>query len=191
MSKRMVTQLILIGCVLVFAFGFAQGHPQSVSARAATRRSTYATVPVAQLRPQNGSAPAATSTLTGTIAYAVWDDTTGDQIWFVEPDGSRNRKIFSTGVPDPNGVDFMTSLAWRPDAGELVFTSNHEDYCSWYNYDVYAIAPDGSGYRRVTNGPACASLAGYPQGSVTLDTSGAYGLQVYVQGAPELKWASG
>src|SRR5512141_233445 len=151
MPKRMVTQLVLIGCGLVFAFGFAQRHPQSVSAQAATRRGTYATIPVARPRPQNVSAPAATSTLTGTIAYVVGDDTTGDQIWFVEPDGSNNRKIFSTGVPDPYEVDCMTSLAWRPDAGELVFTSNHEEYCSWYSYDVYAIMPDGSGYRRVTN----------------------------------------
>ncbi len=192
MSKRMVTQLVLIGCALVFAFGFAQRHPQSVSAQAATQRDTHATFPVARPRPQNVSAPAATSTLTGTIAYVLGDDTTGDQIWFVEPDGSNNRKIFSTGVPDPYEVNFMTSLAWRPDAGELIFTSNHEEYCSWYNYDVYAILPDGSGYRRVTNGPACAALAGYPQGSVTLDTSGVpNGYQVYVQGAPTLKTVLG
>jgi hypothetical protein len=110
----------------------------------------------------------------------------------IEPDGSNNRKIYSTGAPDPYEVDFMTSLAWRPDAGELIFTSNHEEYCSWYNYDVYAILPDGSGYRRLTNGPACAGLAAYPQGSITLDTSRVpNGYQVYVQGAPELKTVLG
>jgi hypothetical protein len=147
---------------------------------------------VGKQHPQNMSAQAATGTVTGTIAYVVGDDTTGDQIWFIEPDGSNNRKIYSTGVPDPYEVYFMTSLAWRPDAGELVFTSNHEEYCSWYNYDVYAILPDGSGYRRVTNGPACAGLAAYPQGSVTLDTlSVPNGYQVYVQGAPTLKTVLG
>ena len=192
MYKRMVTQLALIGCAVIFSLGVAQQHPQNVSAQAAAPRDTYATFQVGQQHPQNVSAQAATGTITGTIAYVVGDDTTGDQIWFIEPDGSNNRKIYSTGAPDPYEVDFMTSLAWRPDAGELIFTSNHEEYCSWYNYDVYAILPDGSGYRRVTNGPACAGLAAYPQGSVTLDTSSVpNGYQVYVQGAPELKTVLG
>ncbi len=188
MSKRIVIQLALIGGAVIFSLGVAQQPPQNVSAQAATQRNTYATFQVGKQHPQNVSAQAATGTVTGTIAYVVGDDTTGDQIWFIEPDGSNNRKIYSTGVSDPYGVDFMTSLAWRPDGGELIFTSNHEEYCSWYNYDVYAILPDGSGYRRVTNGPACAGLAAYPQGSVTLDTSNVpNGYQVYVQGAPELK----
>ncbi len=192
MYKRIVTQLALIGCAVISSLGFAQQHPQNVSAQAATQRSTYATFQVGRQHPQNMSAQAATGTVTGTIAYVVGDDTTGDQIWLIEPDGSNNRKIYNTGVPDPYEVYFMTSLAWRPDAGELVFTSNHEEYCSWYNYDVYAILPDGSGYRRVTNGPACAGLAAYPQGSVTLDTSRVpNGYQVYVQGAPELKTVLG
>jgi hypothetical protein len=163
MCKYIVTRLARIGWVLVFSLGFAPLHPQSVSAQVAT----------------------------GTIAYVVANDTTGDQIWLIEPDGSNNRKIYSIGAPDPDGDYMIAGLAWRPDAGELIFTSDHEDYCSWYNYDVYAILPDGSGYRRVTNGPACAGLASYPQGSVTLDTSSIYGLQVYLQGAPELKSASG
>ena len=192
MYKRIVTQLALIGSAVIFSLGFAQQHPQNVSAQAATQRNTYATFQVEKQHPQNVSAQTATGTVTGTIAYVVGDDTTGDQIWFIEPDGSNNRKIYSTGVPDPYEVDFMTSLAWRPDAGELIFTSNHEEYCSWYNYDVYAILPDGSGYRRVTNGPACAGLAAYPQGSVTLDTSAVpNGYQVYVQGAPTLKTVLG
>ena len=167
MYKRIVTQLALIGCVVIFSLGVARQHPQNVAAQAAT------------------------GTATGTIAYVVSDDTSGDQIWFIEPDGSNNREIYSIGVPDPNQDHMIAGLAWRPDAGELIFTSDHEDDCSWYNYDVYAILPDGSGYRRVTNGPACARLAGYPQGSVTLNTSSVYGYQVYLQGAPELKWASG
>ena len=167
MSNLIVSRFVLNGFAALFSLGIAQQYPQNVSAQAATE------------------------TITGTIAYVVGNDTTGDQIWFIEPDGSNNRKIYSTGVPDPYEVDFMTSLAWRPDTGELVFTSNHEEYCSWYNYDVYAILPDGSGYRRVTNGPACAALASYPQGSVTLNTEGLYGYQVYVQGAPTLKFVYG
>jgi hypothetical protein len=165
--KRIVTQFILIGCAVILSLGVAQLHSQSVSAQAAT------------------------GTITGTIAYVVSNDTTGDQIWLIEPDGSHKREIYSIGVPDPDQVHMIAGLVWRPDAGELAFTSDHEDDCSWYNYDVYAILPDGSGYRRVTNGPACAGLAGYPQGSVTLNTSSVYGYQVYLQGAPGLKYASG
>ncbi len=163
MYKRIVTQLALIGCAVIFSLGVAPQHPQSVSAQ----------VP------------------TGTIAYVVSNDTTGDQIWLIEPDGSNKREIYSIGAPDPYGVHMISGMAWRPDSAELIFTSDHEDDCSWYNYDVYAILPDGSGYRRVTNGPACAALASYPQGSVTLNTSSVYGYQVYLQGAPEIKWASG
>ncbi len=188
MYKRIVTQLALIGGALIFSLGFAHQPPQNVSAQAATQRNIPATWRMGKQHPLNVSAPAAT----GTIAYVVGNDTTGDEIWFIEPDGSHDRQVYSTGVADPYGVDFMTSLAWRPDAGELVFTSNHEEDCSWYNYDVYAILPDGSGYRRVTNGPACAGLAAYPQGSVILDTLQVpYGYQIYVQGAPELKTVLG
>ncbi len=192
MYKRIVTQLALIGGALIFSLGVAQQHPQNVAAQASTPRNIHAASQVDQQHLQNVSAQAATGTVTGTIAYVVGNDTTGDQIWLIEPDKSNNRKIYSTGVPDPYEVDFMTSLAWRPDARELIFTSNHEEYCSWYNYDVYAILADGSGYRRVTNGPGCAQLANYPQGRVTLDTSNVpYGDQVYVQGAPELKTVLG
>jgi len=166
--KRIVTQLALIGCAVIFSLGVAQQHPQNVSAQTVT------------------------GTITGTIAYVVSNDTTGDQIWLIEPNKSNNRELYSIGVPDPYSVHIITGLAWRPDAGELIFTSDHEDDCSWYNYDVYAILPDGNGYRRVTNGPACAGLAGYPQGTVAVDTSIAPdGNQVYVQGAPGLKTVSG
>ena len=189
MNRRIVTQFALIGGVVILSLGFAHQHPQDVSAQAVTPRNTYSTFQVGRQHPQNVSAQAATGTVTGTIAYVVGDDTTGDQIWLIEPDKSHNREIYSLGVPDPYGVNMITGLAWRPDAGELIFTSDHEDDCSWYNSDVYAILPDGSGYRRVTNGPACAELANYPQGSVTLDTSSVYGYQVYLQGAPGLKWA--
>lgn len=163
MYKRFAIQFALIGCALLFLFGIAQQYPQRVSAQATT----------------------------GTIAYVVGNDTTGDQIWLIDSDGNHKRQIYQIGVSDPYGVDYMTSLAWRPDGGELIFTSNHEDYCSWYTYDVYAIQSDGNGYRRVTNGPACAALASYPQGTVTLDTSSVVGYQVYLQGAPTLKSAFG
>ncbi len=145
---------------------------------------------VMMYEPRNAAAVSLPAT-TETIAYVVPDDTTGDQVWLVEPDASHPRKIYSTGEADPYGVKDITSLSWRPDAGELVFSSNHENYCSWYGSDVYAIRADGSGYRRVTNGPACAALANYLKGSVTVSAPmGGSFYQIYVAGAPEPKTPS-
>jgi hypothetical protein len=75
------------------------------------------------------------------------------------------------------------------DAGELAFSSNHEDSCSIFASDLYAIGPDGGNFHRVGNGPVCDSLAGYPQGSVTVtiqNFTSKYDINffVYVQGAP-------
>lgn len=162
MRKRMKGVGALIFYVLVSAVVFTVNHPGATAQ----------------------AAPAAT----GTIAYVVGDNA-GDQIWLIEPDGSHKRQIFSAGVADPSG--YITSLAWRPDAGEIAFTSNYERWCSWYDYDVYAIQSDGSGYRRVTNSPACAGLSGLPQGGVVVDNAAAYGHAVYVQGAPAPSFGTG
>lgn len=126
----------------------------------------------------------------GTIAYVLPNDTTGDQIWLIEPDGKNNRKIYSTGWADPYHVQAIRGLAWRPDAGELAFASDHEAACSWYNSDLYAILPDGSGYRRVTNAPACAGLASYPKGMINVTVSNLTPDSVffiYIQGAPSVQ----
>jgi Tol biopolymer transport system component len=131
--------------------------------------------------------PVAAQAANGTIAYVRYNDETGDEIWLVEPDGSHNRRIFSTGKPDPVGVAYIYRLAWRPDAGEIAFSSSHEGSCSLYESDIYAIQPDGSGYRRITNAPACDDFANYPKGSVRVEvqnwTGAAHMFYIYLQGA--------
>jgi hypothetical protein len=123
----------------------------------------------------------------GTIAYVRYNDETGDEIWLIEPDGSNNRRIFTTGKPDPNGVSFIYRVAWRPDAAEIAFSSSHEGSCSVYESDIYAIHPDGNGYRRITNAPNCDSLAIYPKGNVRVEvqnwTGEAQMFYIYLQGA--------
>lgn len=164
MRKRIVTFVALVLAGVCLLMVFEPQHPQAVFAQAAT----------------------------GTIAYVVPNDTSGDQVWLIEPNGSNNRKIYSIDKSDTYHVQAISSLVWRPDAGELVFASDHEEACSWYGSDLYAIQPDGSGYRRVTNGPACAALASYPKGSVTMNAGYGGGLyQVYVMGASEPQSTSG
>jgi hypothetical protein len=134
---------------------------------------------------------ASAQTDSSTIAYVRPNDVTGDEIWLVQSDGSNARRIWSVGQPDPNHILEISDLDWRPDARALAFASDHEFACSLFDSDIYAIWPDGGGYRRVTNGPACAGLAGYPQGSVTVTVRNftTHGpLYVYVQGAPEFQF---
>ena len=136
--------------------------------------------------------PALAQAVPGTIAYARRNNQTGYEIWLIEPDGSNDRRIWSSGIPHPNNIDDITRVEWRPDAGEIAFSSRHERACSIYEADIYAIWPDGSNYRRITNAPACAALANFPKGSVSVtvrNSTTRNPLYVYVQGAPTVQSA--
>jgi len=129
------------------------------------------------------SQPLATGTDVGTIAYLR----NGHEIRLIEPDGSNDRLLWQS--PNP-GVYGVLDLAWKPDAAEIAFSSDHEGNCSIFEVDIYAIRPDGSDLRRVTNAPTCAGLAGFPEGNVTVTVEnyivGGGPFFVYVQGAPGL-----
>lgn len=124
---------------------------------------------------------AAPGELAGTIAYS-----TGGAIRLIEPDGSNDRLLWSSPAPVENGI---SSVEWNNEGTEIAFISGHEGAHSIYERDVYAVRPDGSGYRKLTNAPSHAELAGYPKGTVTVDvhvTAGGGGpYLVYVSGAPE------
>ena len=72
--------------------------------------------------------PVAAQAAAGTIAFARLNDQTGNEIWLIEPDGSNQRRIWSSGAPVPSEIDQFIDLDWRPDAGELAFASNHEQF---------------------------------------------------------------
>jgi hypothetical protein len=108
-------------------------------------------------------------------------------IHVISPDGTGDRVLWA--APRPLGPFTPIELAWRPDGRELAFSSEHETACSWFDSDVYTIGYDGTGYRRVTNSPACAALAGLPKGAVTVNVNNYTSslIWVYVQGAPSVK----
>lgn len=101
-------------------------------------------------------------TSTGTIAYVR-----RNELRLIEPDGSGDRLIWST--PDPRYT--VSVPAWRPDGSEIAFVSDHEMALSIFQQDLYAVRPDGSGLRRLTNGPAHDRLASYPKGTVSVTVS--------------------
>jgi hypothetical protein len=119
----------------------------------------------------------------GIIAYVKRST---DDIHLISPDGTGDRVLWAISG---SFVYPAYELAWRPDGRELAFSSGHEQACSWFDSDVYAIGYNGAGYRRVTNSPACAELARFPKGSVTVNVSNYTDalVWVYVQGAPSVK----
>ncbi len=138
-----------------------------------------------------GQSPALASAPGGTIAYVVPNTPNGDEIHLIEPDGTGDRLLFRTNHPLPENLSDIGSLAWKPDASELAFTSAHEYTCSLYETDIYTIRPNGKNYRRITDPPACGSRAGLPKGTVTVpvyndsDTEGPF--IIYFEGAPAAK----
>jgi len=133
--------------------------------------------------------PVAAQAVPGTIAYVR-----GSEIRLIEPDGSNDRAMWSAPAGDPRAPFTITSLDWRPDAGELAFASDHERLTSIFERDLYAVRPNGSGLRKLTNGPTHAELAAFPTGSVTVTVSNLRGggpYFVYVAGAAEPQTVGG
>jgi hypothetical protein len=128
--------------------------------------------------------PVVSSEGPGTIAYVRLST---HDIHVISPDGTGDRVLWT--APHPLGPWGPLDLAWRPDGRELAFSSDHEEACSWYQSDVYAIGYNGGGYRRVTNAPACAVLASLPKGSVTVNITNWTSdlVQAYVAGAPGIQ----
>lgn len=125
----------------------------------------------------------AATTTTAAIAYAR-----GGQIRLIEANGGNDRALWST--PSAQNGYAVSGLSWKPDGTEIAFASDHEQAVSAFTWDIYAVRPDGSGLRKLTNAPVHEALASYPQGKVTVRVSnvsmadgGPY--YIYVVGAEE------
>lgn len=98
----------------------------------------------------------------GTIAYVRGST----EVRLVNADGTNERKLWTH--PDATKDLGIYDVAWRPDGKELVFSSGHAAASSLYHADLYAIRPDGTGFRKVTNSPDRGEFARFPKGSVSV-----------------------
>ncbi len=98
----------------------------------------------------------------GTIAYVRGST----EVRLINADGTNDRRLWTH--PDAKKELGIYDVAWRPDGKELVFSSGHVAAMSLYHADLYAIRPDGTGFRKVTNSPDRAEFARYPKGSVSV-----------------------
>jgi TolB protein len=92
----------------------------------------------------------------------------GKEIRIVESDGTNDRRLWAHPLPEHAEHQGIVGLAWRPDGQELAFSSGHEAAHSLFQSDLYAIRPDGTGLRRITNPPARDALGRFPKGKVSL-----------------------
>jgi hypothetical protein len=124
----------------------------------------------------------------GAIAYVIPNDTSGDEIHLIDPDGTHDREIWHTGTGRLVAAPDVTQLAWKPDASSLAFTSSHESGCSLYQADIYAIRSDGLDYRRVSGPPACGNPDNLPTATVRVPvenwTAQSGPFTFYFEGAP-------
>jgi hypothetical protein len=98
----------------------------------------------------------------GAIAYVR----NASEIRLIDSNGQHDHRIWTH--PDAKGELGIYGLAWRPDGKELAFSSAHEALYSLYDADIYAIRPDGSGFRKITNAPDHNDLSRYKKGTVSV-----------------------
>ena len=111
----------------------------------------------------------------------------GTEIRMISADGKDDRQVWTH--PDLNKSIGIYEIAWRPDGSELVVSAGHEAVASLYHSDLYTLKPDGTGLRRLTNGPDRNDYPKFRMGTVTVSVrndrsdavSGTY--FVYVAGA--------
>jgi hypothetical protein len=142
------------------------------------------TILLASATPTQGSnATAPSRAESGAIAY-VSSSADNQAIRLVNPDGSGDRALWRIPTAsDP--VDGIGTLSWRPNGAELLFDSGHDWQRSMAIRDLYAVAPDGSAFRRVSSPPGPEGYGNYPTGTVTfvVDALESGDAQVYIQGA--------
>jgi hypothetical protein len=111
---------------------------------------------------QREQTPSNNAAARGTIAYIRG----GTEIRLIESDGANDRRLWTHEFAKEGSA--IHDLAWRPDGKELAFSSSHLNVASLYHADIYAVGPDGKGFRKITNSPDHGELGRYPKGTVSV-----------------------
>ena len=135
----------------------------------------------------SASSPAAAqpAAVPGAIAYV---NSAGTQIHLVNPDGSNDHVIWSAPMVGSvqSGVRYP---AFSPDGSQIAFTSDMEQTVSLLQSDIFAINPDGSGLRAITDPPLTSNLGSFQTGTVNVQVSnqsvGDSLFIIYVDGAKQ------
>ena len=98
----------------------------------------------------------------GSIAYVKGQK----EIHLISPDGSNDRILWKHA--DAHAGLGINQLAWKPDGTELAFSSSHESVASFYHADIFTIKSNGTGIRKITNGPNRTDYPKYGKGTVTV-----------------------
>lgn len=145
--------------------------------------------PIASLQSPQPVDTAALAAATGEITFIGKDSQGNFTIERIRPDGTHQQRVWTH--PGTSGTQRLMDLAWKPDASEIAFASDHEFGHSAFQVDVYSIRPNGSGLRRVTNAPGDTAIngGGYSFGTVQMQIYNGYGtvapFLVYVEGAKQ------
>src|SRR3569832_1717767 len=98
----------------------------------------------------------------GTIAYVRG----GTEVRLINADRTNDRRLWTH--PDAKKELGIYGVAWRPDGKELIISSGHAAAYSLYHSALYAIRPDGTGFRKKTNSPDRTEFAKSPKDSVSV-----------------------
>jgi alpha-tubulin suppressor-like RCC1 family protein len=85
----------------------------------------------------------------------------------------------------------LKDVRWKPDASEIAFTSNYEAWSSPQEFDIYAIKPDGTNLRRISNSPSQTEIGSgdYPRitvnGKVRNNMQDSSQVWMYIRGAED------
>jgi len=100
---------------------------------------------------------------TGSILYVR----NAQELHLVRADGTKDHTIFS--APKVGDVQSIIRFpAWRPDGAEIGFASDMDRAVSLLQSDIFAIKPDGSGLRAISDPPLKSTLDSFPTASVVV-----------------------
>lgn len=90
--------------------------------------------------------------INGDIAFFNYDpQIRRNTIKLLDPNSNSSKTLWT--YPKAHQKYHWKDIKWKPDGSELAFISDHETPFSPTYTDIYAIQPDGGGFRKISNPP--------------------------------------